>query len=66
MINVLLNGELVTLQQTNLLQALNDWQYTQERCAVAINGEFVSRTQYGATQLNENDEVEVVSAVGGG
>jgi len=34
--------------------------------AVELNGEIVPRDQFGATQLNQNDAVEVVTLVGGG
>ena len=34
--------------------------------AVAINTEIVRRSDYAATKISENDEIEIVRAVGGG
>jgi sulfur carrier protein len=34
--------------------------------AVAVNGEVVARSQWPATELTENDRVEVLEAIGGG
>jgi sulfur carrier protein len=34
--------------------------------AVAVNGEVVARSQWPATQLTENDRIEVLEAIGGG
>ena len=34
--------------------------------AVAVNGEVVTKTQWGATSVNEHDRVEVLGAVQGG
>ncbi len=34
--------------------------------AVAINGEFVPKSQYEVTQLKNGDQLDVVSPVGGG
>ena len=34
--------------------------------AVAINMEIVSRNKYNETILNDEDEIEIVRAVGGG
>lgn len=34
--------------------------------AVALNGEFVPRSQYAQTMLNDGDALDIVSPVGGG
>ena len=34
--------------------------------AVAINGDFVPRSEYNALVLNEGDELDIVNPVGGG
>lgn len=34
--------------------------------AVAVNGEFVPRTQYDAITLTDGDALDIVSPVGGG
>ena len=37
-----------------------------KQVAVAVNGEFVPRSQYTHTHVNNNDEIDIVTAVGGG
>lgn len=37
-----------------------------KRLAVEVNLEIVPRSQHAVTQLNENDRVEIVQAIGGG
>ena len=36
------------------------------RVAVEHNGEIIPRSQYACTPLHENDQLEIVTAVGGG
>ena len=66
MIKISLNGQTSEIEFEYLVDAMKAWQYTLDQCAVAINGEFVPRSQYPATQLNNGDEIDIVGAVGGG
>lgn len=71
MITITVNGSNLRTNHANLLAALREWRYideksTVEQSAVAINGEFIPRTQYNEVQLHNGDEVEIVGAVGGG
>lgn len=67
MISVSLNNEPVTLEQDTLLSdALEQWQYGDQKIAVAINGEFVPRSRYRETRLKERDQLDIVRPVGGG
>lgn len=51
------------LSVTDLLHRYN----AQERkAAVAVNGCFVPKSQYDTTQLQANDEIEIVSPMQGG
>lgn len=34
--------------------------------AVALNGQFVTKADYGQTQVNEGDKLEVLSPISGG
>lgn len=36
------------------------------RVAIELNREILPRTQYAQTQLTDNDELEIVTLVGGG
>jgi sulfur carrier protein len=49
-----------------LIQALQLWGYGDGKIAVAINGEFVSRSTYNERLLNAGDQIDIVKPVGGG
>ncbi len=67
MINISLNGEQkVIATSTRLSDAMLAWGFSEKKCAVAINGEFVPRANYESMILNNKDEVDVVAPVGGG
>lgn len=72
MITISANGDPITLTKTTLLSdylaSLPNPSETATGTvfAVAINGEFVPRSQYATTQLQQGDELDVVSPVGGG
>lgn len=67
MIEVKLNGERRSLAQPiSVAAALEQWGYRCERIAVAINGEFVARGEYGERLVAAQDEVDVVAPVQGG
>ncbi len=50
----------------SLQQALEHWQEDSGRFAIAVNGEFVPRSQYDTFQLNDRDQIDLVKPVGGG
>jgi sulfur carrier protein len=62
-----LNGEPFELPDghtvANLLERLD---LTGKRVAVELNLDIVPRSQHAATALSEDDQVEVVHAIGGG
>ena len=67
MIQVIINGvSRQILQQLNLAQLLDEMLLTGKRVAIERNGEIVPRSQYAATVLNQDDQLEIVAAVGGG
>jgi sulfur carrier protein len=67
MIEIVLNGENRTLPPTiSVANALQLWGYRCEQIAIAINGEFVARTEYSTTLLRAKDFVDVVAPVQGG
>ena len=65
--HIQLNGERYELPDgqsvADLLQRL---ELTGRRLAVELNRDIVPRSQHAATFLVENDNVEVVHAIGGG
>lgn len=61
------NGKAFEITQNANLSALVALQDLQgKRIAIEVNGELVTRSQYDAFRLNENDTVEIVQAIGGG
>ena len=76
MINIRVNDQPTQLEKTLVLNDfLIHWasaqtEVTQKNTppafAVAINGEFVPRSEYDATLLQEGDALDIVTPVGGG
>lgn len=67
MIEIVVNGEAKTLTAaTDVASALADWGYECGRIALAVNGEFVARSEYATRLLQAGDAVEVVAPVQGG
>jgi sulfur carrier protein len=66
-LTISLNGEKVSLPEPlTIIDLLAEKEYQNEKVALAINGSFVPRSQYGETIIHDNDEVDVIQAVGGG
>ena len=67
MIPVTINGAPRQIApHSRLTQLLDDMQLAGKRVAVERNGEIVPRSQYAATELMADDQLEIVVAVGGG
>ena len=67
MLTVSINGEAVQLDsEMTVTELLSQQGQQNKRVAVAINGEFVPRSQYAKTQISNKDEIDIVTAVGGG
>ncbi|WP_226648364.1 sulfur carrier protein ThiS [Microbulbifer variabilis] len=64
---VLINGETHSLEFSIKLAALLlELGYCGETFAVAVNGSFVARSEYGNTQINNGDSLDIVAPVVGG
>jgi len=64
--NILINGQSVTVSDdTSLTQALNQFGASPP-FAVAVNGDFVPRSQCDAKILNDGDSIELLSPIQGG
>ena len=67
MISISLNNEKMSLEDDTFLQtALQTWGYGDGKIAVAINQEFVPRSQYDQRLLLDGDQIDIVKPVGGG
>lgn len=62
-----LNGESMQCAPIeNVAQLLQQQGYESQKIAVAINGDFVPRSQYENTSVNNGDQIDIIQAVGGG
>ena len=67
MLTVFINDEAVQLNHSITIEKLLLQQGQENKMlAVAVNGKFVPRAQYAQTSISHNDEIDVVTAVGGG
>ena len=63
---VIVNGENFELvHSANLTQALREFA-VKEPFAVAVNGQFIPRSQCDTYLLNEDDRIELLSPIQGG
>jgi len=61
-----LNGEEYSTGASNVTELLREMNIEPARVAVEINLNIIKKELYDSTAINEGDEVEVVSFVGGG
>lgn len=65
--NVTLNGKPLQLDQIDTVAGLvQHLGYQDKRIAVERNGDIVPKSQHASTPIADNDELEIVVAVGGG
>jgi len=62
----LLNGAAKALTPITVLTLLQQEGLSDQRVAVEINGDIVSRSQHGERMIQADDRVEIVYAIGGG
>lgn len=64
---IILNGEPYSLTQNTSLQALLDrLELESEKVAIEQNREIIPHSQFGATQIMDGDQIEIVHFIGGG
>lgn len=65
--NIYINGTATEVENAITLTGLIEHlQLTGKRIAVELNQEIIPRSQHHETILNENDQLEIVHAIGGG
>jgi sulfur carrier protein len=65
--NILLNGEQKQLNNVvTVARLLQEMGLAEKRVAVEVNREIVPRSRHAEYQLQDQDRVEVVNAIGGG
>jgi len=63
---VKINGTLLDIAGKTVSEYLAENDYDLKRIAVEQNGNIVPKAQYDTAVINDGDELEVVSFVGGG
>lgn len=65
--NIQINGQPRELADGMTVEALLDeLGYGEKRVAVERNGELVPKSRHGNEQLEDDDRIEIVQAIGGG
>jgi sulfur carrier protein len=64
-LNVIFNGQQVALSNTNL-KVFIESQGAVAPFAVAVNGQFIPRSQCMETELKDGDKIELLSPIQGG
>lgn len=63
---VYINGKDTDAAGKSIAEYLADTQYDMKRIAVEKNGEIIPKAEYSDTVINDGDNIEIVSFVGGG
>ena len=67
MIDVWLNGKPESIKPSLTLEsAIAEWQDSQQQVAVAINEQFVPRSEYASTFIKAGDRIELLTPMQGG
>lgn len=67
MITIFINGESKQIgSDTTIEQLIESLNLSQKRLAVEVNLDIVPRSEFPSHQLNDQDKVEIVQAIGGG
>ncbi len=66
MLDIQLNGEKRQLASVLLADLIAELNLSQQAIAVAVNRQIIPRSQWAEHQLQVDDKVDVVRAIGGG
>ncbi len=67
MISIILNGKQTQIDENiSIMSLLHSMNLAEKRLAVEINQAIIPRSEFATYQLNEQDKVEIVQAIGGG
>jgi sulfur carrier protein len=66
-VRIVINGNVEDVDdRTTVAELVKRWSRTEDGIAVAVNDAVVSRGDWGTAVLDENDRVEILTAVQGG
>lgn len=63
---MLVNGNAMDFENISILQLLDKLQLDMNKVVVEVNFEIISKESYCDFALNEEDQIEIISLVGGG
>jgi len=67
MITIILNGNKKNIEpETNLINLIEQLNLQKNSFAIAINEIFIPKSDYSSIKINENDHIEIVTAMQGG
>lgn len=67
LLKLIINGEnREVIKSHNLADLVLELDIQAPNFAIALNQQVIPRSKYSATQIEEDDQVEIVQAVGGG
>jgi len=67
MITIVLNGENTQFgHNICITELMTHLHLTEKRLAVEVNQEIITRSEFDSFTLSDNDQVEIVQAIGGG
>lgn len=64
--NIVLNQQPETVTETNVAAVVAALGQDKPGVAIALNGQVLSRRQWGDTELNEGDVLDLFSVIAGG
>jgi len=64
--NIIVNNEPKQVSNDTVHHLLNELGYQQQHVAIALNEDFVPRSEYENTRLSDNDRIEIVAPMQGG
>lgn len=62
---IVINGEVHITEQQNLAKVIEEFG-AKPPFALALNGDFVAKSDYANVTLNEQDQLDIVSPIFGG
>lgn len=63
---VIINGELREVVSTNLKEIIESLNFDIHRYVFVVNGEILPKSKVSETTIKENDEIEILTIMGGG
>lgn len=63
---VKINGNLKEVSSSNLLEILKELGFDHQRYVVVLNEDIVPKSQVAETLVNEGDDIEILTIMGGG